>query len=787
MATIIKTNKDLPTDSPYRFENNQGVSQMPNKSQETANTNPIPTPVSTPKIEVPTSLSTSQLSKTTTQPQVVDNSGLLKNIQTTYDKYGGQAGANEAFVRGALKAAGQAETPELIAQYSGKKLGDVISGLGLGEKITGFGVTQTSKFDPITGELLNPTSQDVADFNSKYNTITDPKEIAKIKGEVTTTPKTATDYLNELEASAEAMSGNIDKAYQDAGVQARAEEVNRLQSELDKLDISDTVRGVMASIDAQDLKDQFAEFEKGLNEAGAETARNKGIILGQRQDEINQKLQGLSSQQVRDLATYTLNRTNLAQQIQVAQGNYQIASDIAQKSVESMKWAFDQKLKIAQERNQISKDEAEFAQQKFNNEITLAENGYVGLNPADAEQAKSDIASGKKDGIVITDPVTGQSYWKPKEASLTEGEYAELLTPTEAKALGVPYGTTKGQATLLGINPRDIGAIGGLTTEQLSELNKIRGDMRQDPDIKDFPTVRDAYTTGLDASKRNNNAGDIILMRMIAKITDPTTGVREEEFKTFEGAQGTLAKFGIDLTKKMWGAGALTDEGRAQLLGVMKDIYNRKESAYKNSLDFFNNQGTTFGIPENLISLDKTLNGKGNYDSYYSNLTEEQQKSADELQKKFNINDDDFYQMIIDEGIDFNTVGGDTNEAVKISQAIGQFESGGNYKAIGPKTSSGDQAYGKYQIMGNNIPSWSKEALGYSINKEEFLSSPELQDKIAQYKMGKYFDKYGNIEDVASMWFSGKPVAKAGNAKDVIGTSVPKYISSVRSIYNNLS
>jgi len=132
----------------------------------------------------------------------------------------------------------------------------------------------------------------------------------------------------------------------------------------------------------------------------------------------------------------------------------------------------------------------------------------------------------------------------------------------------------------------------------------------------------------------------------------------------------------------------------------------------------------------------------------------------------------------------FNSVGGDTE---KIATAIGQFESGGNYNAIGPKTSSGDQAYGKYQIMGNNIPSWSKEILGYSISKEQFLKNPDLQDKIAKGKMKKMYDKYGTIEDVASVWFSGRPVAKAGNAKDVIGTTVPKYVSNVVSIYNKLS
>lgn len=135
----------------------------------------------------------------------------------------------------------------------------------------------------------------------------------------------------------------------------------------------------------------------------------------------------------------------------------------------------------------------------------------------------------------------------------------------------------------------------------------------------------------------------------------------------------------------------------------------------------------------------------------------------------------------------FSKVGGDTK---KIAEAIGQYESGGNYNAKGPIVVSGmykgDRAYGKYQVMGKNIPSWSKEALGRSITKEEFLANPELQDKIAQYKMNKIYQQYGNVEDVASVWFSGQPVARAGNRKDVLGTTVPQYVKNVSAIYNRL-
>ena len=52
----------------------------------------------------------------------------------------------------------------------------------------------------------------------------------------------------------------------------------------------------------------------------------------------------------------------------------------------------------------------------------------------------------------------------------------------------------------------------------------------------------------------------------------------------------------------------------------------------------------------------------------------------------------------------------------QLQDAIGQYESGGDYTAVGKKTASGDQAYGKYQIMGSNIPAWTQQALGLPNN-----------------------------------------------------------------------
>lgn len=114
--------------------------------------------------------------------------------------------------------------------------------------------------------------------------------------------------------------------------------------------------------------------------------------------------------------------------------------------------------------------------------------------------------------------------------------------------------------------------------------------------------------------------------------------------------------------------------------------------------------------------------------------------------------------------------------------AIATQESGQRYNAIGPATSKGNRAYGKYQVMDFNIPSWTKAALGRSLTTQEFLNSPEAQEAVADYKFNEYFKKYGNWEDVASVWFSGRPVSQAGNSSDVTGTTVPNYVRNIISM-----
>lgn len=109
--------------------------------------------------------------------------------------------------------------------------------------------------------------------------------------------------------------------------------------------------------------------------------------------------------------------------------------------------------------------------------------------------------------------------------------------------------------------------------------------------------------------------------------------------------------------------------------------------------------------------------------------------------------------------------------------AIASIESGGDYALRGPVTKSGDRAYGKYQVMGENVPVWTKEVLGTALTPEQFLANPKAQDAVFAAKFGSYVQQYGNTDDAASVWFSGRPLKEAASLSDQLGTTGSEYVS----------
>lgn len=103
-----------------------------------------------------------------------------------------------------------------------------------------------------------------------------------------------------------------------------------------------------------------------------------------------------------------------------------------------------------------------------------------------------------------------------------------------------------------------------------------------------------------------------------------------------------------------------------------------------------------------------------------------------------------------------------SSDVQALSRAIISQESDDNYGAINPHSG----ALGYAQIMPENLPEWSRSALGREVTIEEFLADPDLQHKIIEHRLTLYWqealvDSRGNKDEavlmVASRWYSGDP------------------------------
>src|SRR5262245_24469439 len=107
-------------------------------------------------------------------------------------------------------------------------------------------------------------------------------------------------------------------------------------------------------------------------------------------------------------------------------------------------------------------------------------------------------------------------------------------------------------------------------------------------------------------------------------------------------------------------------------------------------------------------------------------------------------------------------------------RSISNIESGGSYQRLGPVTRSGDRAYGKYQVMGANIPEWTQAAIGRPLNPTQFLADPNAQEAVFENRFGQYKQKYG-AEGAARAWFAGEGGMNNLSGRDMLGTGVGEY------------
>jgi hypothetical protein len=121
-------------------------------------------------------------------------------------------------------------------------------------------------------------------------------------------------------------------------------------------------------------------------------------------------------------------------------------------------------------------------------------------------------------------------------------------------------------------------------------------------------------------------------------------------------------------------------------------------------------------------------------------------------------------------------------EAAKYAIAGNESDNrpGMGYGTIGPQVLhgeyAGDRAYGRYQVMGKDLPDRLAAAGLPNMSPQQFLQSPQAQELEFEHEFGDLMQKYGSFNDAASMWFSGHPMRANDTSNDGY-MSTPAYIA----------
>lgn len=210
---------------------------------------------------------------------------------------------------------------------------------------------------------------------------------------------------------------------------------------------------------------------------------------------------------------------------------------------------------------------------------------------------------------------------------------------------------------------------------------------------------------------------------------------------------------------------------------IQKQILTNKQTQEKNFMDMLMKAPTDLGAtPDQIRKAIDVYNQTGDPIQAFSGLSgADQYIQSYQIQNGIrNSNSSGIGQLTIDNGYTFD----DYKKGIAYVESSG----GNNYGIEGPMVTSGlykgEKALGKYQVMPSNLPAWLKEAGLPNMTPKQFLASPSAQEKVFETRSLAEYAKYGNWDDVASVWFSGAPAKN--NTRGDGYNSTPQYLTKMR-------
>lgn len=253
---------------------------------------------------------------------------------------------------------------------------------------------------------------------------------------------------------------------------------------------------------------------------------------------------------------------------------------------------------------------------KFYSDIKLATEFQKAGRYADFSAKITEILSQVPQGQTIT--IGGQTYEGLGELSTTETDYDKLLSPTEAAALGVPYGTTKGQAAGQGITPKET-----LTGQDKINMEvKLAGNFEQyakesktavkQLGIMDtaWNTIQDGMNTGYitnpdtgEKEKFNLNAPSQAMLVTYQKLLDPTSVVRESEYARSGDGQSLVNRIEGLYDKLNRGGAGVTVQDLSQFHSLSQELLKNYQAEQLDLAARIQTQANNYGLNiENILT-----------------------------------------------------------------------------------------------------------------------------------------------------------------------------------------
>lgn len=581
-------------------------------------------------------------------------------------------------------------------------------------------------------------------------------EKAKVQGDLEGLQQGLTDLSNL------STSEIIEKQFEKFKIQEKEDALTKIQNEIiaerEALELGLSMEGQRVSPMALIGRKQRALQEQGLARIGALTAQAEVIAgnLDRAMSKADLFTNAINSDRERQIST-------LQTLIGLKNDKYLQLSNKEEKQLEAQISTLEKEIeKVEENKNFImglltDPDTASAALEAGISFLDTPETASKKLNPILVKQQKEKTAA--------------------KLAS--ENPSNKLLTLDEAEEYGVPYGTTYGELQ------------GRILNKTASSDDRFKDSQYKAAGFAVRTKQSGSIIESLEGQFMSMNPIKFLAMIKLPEFSKP------ENLKLLEQAQRNF----INAVLRRESGAAISpeefDSARIQYFvqpGDTQAVINQKKQN-RNSViqNLVSEAGGAYTEPPKDYSA--LTSGLPSINTSYNSVNElvadlpQYQPLVETMIREDNLSDQEILELLTSGfSQDLNT--SQKGLSNKIAEAIGQFESGGNYQARGPVVSKGrykgERAMGKYQIMPGNLPQWSREAVGRVVSEKEFMQNPGLQEQIAKYQLNKIYNQYGNIEDVASVWFSGQPLAKARGRQDDLGTSVEQYAKNVRGIFDKL-